>query len=259
MKRERSRLSNTRHLPFPYFRVNRFLEILEISDCTRDIFMTTPNFLNLVDRESKKKAQDKLFSNDRVETELVMKTHRSPFALFKVAIKWVDNEGYITCIEQDEHIKLLTEQVQQHRKRLAETDLELFLKKEEVENSLKKIVQLSGPIINLSKEVALIPLFGTLNEELISYNRSRLVNSLYNSSIEKIIIDFQAIGKVEAEGISHLSRLIGDFKLMGTDCYLTGVNPVHAVALHKYNAGIEIPADYISNLKEAIEKFFPVC
>ncbi|MER2256740.1 MAG: hypothetical protein ABS933_16815, partial [Priestia megaterium] len=78
------------------------------------------------------------------------------------------------CIRQDERIQELTSLVQDHRKRLADTDFELLEQKERLEKSLQKIKQLSASFIKLSSKVGLIPLFGDLDTDLVAENTSIL-------------------------------------------------------------------------------------
>ncbi|WP_162595969.1 STAS domain-containing protein [Bacillus sp. CGMCC 1.16541] len=246
-------MSTNKYLPLPYFKINSSFEILDVSDCAKQTFHIGRQFLDLVDDESKEKAKNHLLQSEELETELVLKTNRSPFALFKVCTNWVAEIGHILCIEQDQHIENLMKKVNEHRQRLEETDMALLLKKEELEKSLQRIILLSGPAILLSKDTVLIPLFGDLTKELIEGNRNKLLNSIDNEDVERVIIDFQAIGSLDEEGIKVFVKLIADFKLMGVTPYLSGLTPKHAVTLNQIEMDVEI--EYLSNLMEAVNRF----
>ncbi|WP_026560372.1 hypothetical protein [Bacillus sp. J37] len=75
-----------------------------------------------------------------VTTELVMNTKNSPYGLYQIQINWQNKFGHIVCIEQDERIQELIDAVEQHRKRLSDTNFELLQKKEQLEQSIERIL-----------------------------------------------------------------------------------------------------------------------
>ncbi|MBM7704296.1 STAS domain-containing protein [Metabacillus iocasae] len=246
-------MSTNKHLPLPYFKINSSLEILETSDIAKQTFPVGLHFLDLVDDASKEKAKKHLIQSRGLETELVLKTNRSPFTLCKVCINWEADVGHILCIEQDQHIEQLMKKVNEHRQRLEETDMALLLKKEELEKSLQRIILLSGPAIFLSKNTVLVPFFGDLTKELIQGNREKLLNSINDEEIDRVIIDFQGIGALEEEGIEVFVKLIADFKIMGVEPYVSGLTPQHAAVLNRMEMNVDI--EYLSNLMEAVNRF----
>lgn len=73
------------------------------------------------------------------KVELVMQTNDSPYSLFECLIQWDSDIGHLVCIRQDERIQELTNLVQDHRKRLADTDFELLEQKNVLKNHYKKL------------------------------------------------------------------------------------------------------------------------
>jgi rsbT co-antagonist protein RsbR len=169
-------VSVIKYSPQPYFLIDRDYQILTFSDRSAEIFNISKNFVELVDWESKEKLES-LFgkANCRAEGELIMKTKESPYALVDKSINWNEDEGHIICLDKDHRLVELESIVEKHRLRLAETNLELLEKKEQLEKTLIEIKNLSCPFIKLTKTAALVPLFGNLDEELIRQNEDRVL------------------------------------------------------------------------------------
>lgn len=247
-------MSAVKYIPVPYFLIDKELTILKYSDTAIETFGDATFFLDLIDRESKDKAERILTSHETKTTELVMKTLSSPYTLFKLKINWVDTLGHVICITQDERIQELIEAVDKHRLRLAETNFELLEKKEQLEHSLTLINELSAPYIILTNGIVLIPLYGHLNKDLIDSNSLRILQQISNSNgIERILFDFHGIGNVSTEGVAALRILLTQLSLMGVLPYIIGLHPDHAKFIHK--SGIKTESYFMKNLNDAISSF----
>ncbi|MBM7604268.1 hypothetical protein JOC75_002241 [Metabacillus crassostreae] len=88
-------MSAVKYIPMNYFLLNTELTIIEYSDLAIETFGVGTCFLDLIDRESKDKAERILTSNETKTTELVMKTFSSPYSLFKVKINWANSVGHV--------------------------------------------------------------------------------------------------------------------------------------------------------------------
>ncbi|PMC40226.1 hypothetical protein CJ195_00490 [Bacillus sp. UMB0899] len=246
-------MSAIKHLPLPYFTINQDFHIIDASDIARDTFDESNSFLEIVDLESQKKALRTLTSATFVTTELVLKTKNSPYALFQIQINWQNNLGHIVCIEQDDRIQSLIDAVEQHRKRLSETNFELLEKKEQLEKSFERILELSVPMIYLAKGMILVPLIGELNIELVKKNHNRIVEKITDQQIERILIDFHGIGDITNEGIRALRTLVLELRVMGTDSYIIGVSPLHAKVLN--SLPVNPNTYFLKDLHSAIRSF----
>ncbi|MBS2967726.1 hypothetical protein J9317_02920 [Metabacillus sp. KIGAM252] len=124
-------MSNSRHMPMPYFKITRQFEILEFSDEAEALFSFREgsSFLELTDSGSRTKAEKFLSGEGKKETELALRTRREPAATFKLSVKWADGTGHLVCIGQDRHMEELLSKISLQQRRLAETDLELLFSK----------------------------------------------------------------------------------------------------------------------------------
>ena len=246
-------MSAIKHLPLPYFTINQDFHIIDASDIALETFNKSDSFLDIVDRESQKKARRTLTSAPFVITELVMNTKNSPYGLFQIHINWQNQLGHIVCIEQDERIQELIDTVEQHRKRLSDTNFDLLEKKEQLEQSIERILELSVPIIYLAEGMVLVPLIGELNIDLVNKNHKRILESICTQQIERILIDFHGIGDITNEGIRALRNLVLELKVMGTESYIIGVSPQHAKVLN--SLPINPNTYYLKDLHTAIKSF----
>ncbi len=246
-------MSSIEFLPYPCFVVDQHLYIMERSQSSGFTFGPAMNFLELVDSESRKKAERLLKNGFKsAEGELKMATKDSPFSLFTVRINWHKEWGYIICTEKVQSLNDLIETVEKQRLRLSETNFELFEKKEALEESLRNIRELSGPFIKLSKQTALVPLFGTLDHLLIVQNEFRFTHEAAKGDYEQVIFDFHGVGDITEEGMGAFGQLISQLKLMGARSIVTGVKPQHAFVVN--NAGVDIDASFIKSLRDAIKE-----
>ncbi|MGD6855367.1 STAS domain-containing protein [Bacillus infantis] len=245
-------MQDNKLLPLPYFKINEKLDILESSAEADSLFLPAGNLLELIDDESAKKAKTVLLNKMKRRTELNMKTHASPFALVTVHISWNGDIAHLLLIEEDDKINILAGQVEKHRQRLAETNLDLLESKETAERSYRKVLELSSPFIHISDELVLIPLFGELSEQLINQNKDRLLDLLHDSNVNRILVDFNGVGSISRHGLILFQQLLSQFSLLGAESVLIGINPEQAKTIH--NNFPELEAKYINSLHKAIKK-----
>ncbi|EIT86751.1 hypothetical protein A374_04234 [Fictibacillus macauensis ZFHKF-1] len=240
-----------KHMPIPYFEIDKQFNILARSDQSVETFLEKTNFLELVDAESKEKASLFLLSPEyHKEIELVLHTIATPFALFSCSIQWHEDVGHLVCLEQSEKLKVLEEKVQHQSERLAQTNFELFEQKEQLEKSLKRVLELSAHFVHLSKSVGLVPFTGDLNEALITENKETLIQLVYDGALNSVFFDFSSVEKLTASGFEGFCELIRELNLVGALCYVVGLKPEHAMLLK--NKNIQDMTYFMRNLNEVI-------
>jgi rsbT co-antagonist protein RsbR len=245
-------MSDLKHLPLPYFLIDIEYNILAYSAASEDVFSVGKKFLELVDWESHKKIKTLFEHKDsKAEGELIMKTKFSPYALFDISVNWHEDRGHVICIEKDHRLSELENIVQKHRVRLAETDLELLEKKEQVEKSLLEIKSLSCPFIKLTKTSALVPLFGNLDEKLIGQNEDRVLNQSQEGGYQEILFDLNGVGELTIEGVEAFISLVKELQVMGLQPSIIGVKPHHAFFLNHSTAVPDVP--YLNSLSKAFK------
>lgn len=209
--------------------------------------------MDLVDWESRAKAERMLSAgSSRIECELIMKTNESPYALVDVSINWDRKHGHIICHEKDHRLAELENIVEKHRLRLAETNLELLEKKEQVEKSLYEIKNLSCPFIKLTKGAALVPLFGNLDHDLIAQNEERVLEKAQDGGYQEILFDFNGVGDLTNEGVTSFITIVKELQLMGLQPSIIGIKPNHAFYLNRTHSKLDVP--FLNSLSKAFKK-----
>lgn len=245
-------MSAIKFLPQPYFLIDRDFNILGFSNRSTEVFEFNSSFFEIVDWESRKKAENLIGNaSERADGELIMKTKYSPYALIDVSIHWDNNEGHIICIEKDHRLTELESLVEKHRLRLAETNLELLEKKEQVEKTLYELKNLSCPFIKLTKKAALVPLFGNLDNELIRQNEKRVLFKAQDGAYEEVLFDFNGVGELTNEGVEAFISLVRELQVMGLLPSIIGIKPNHAFYLNRTASKLDVP--FLNSLSKAFK------
>jgi rsbT co-antagonist protein RsbR len=227
--------------------------ILGFSQIGSETFTIGDKFLDLVDRESHGKTKNILGNKEsKAEGELTMKTKESPYALFDISVNWSGDRGHIICIGKDHRLMELESIVDKHRKRLADTNLELLEKKELVEKTLFEIKGLSCPFIKLTKSTALVPLFGNLDVELIGQNEKRVLEKSQEGDYQEVLFDFNGVGNLTIEGVEVFVSLVNELQLMGLQPCIIGIKPNHAFYLNNSKTIPDVP--FLNTLSKAFNK-----
>lgn len=236
-------------LPFPTLIVDRMLHIKGMSQSALRLFGSVTQFSDVLDAGSMLKRQRLLDETLTDPIEMNLKTNKDEQELFAVSVTWSGEEGIIQCFGLGNKIEKIMTVVQEHQNRLAHVDFELLSQKEVAEKQLVQIKRLSAPIIPLSKHVALVPLFGHLDQDLIVNTQERLSAELYERNFTIVVFDFNGIEVITDFGMNQFQELIETFQIMGIQPYIVGIKPKHTGLLKHYERGL---TTYLTTLQEAI-------
>ncbi|TFD99578.1 STAS domain-containing protein [Jeotgalibacillus salarius] len=239
-------------MPMPMVIIDHSLNIIEASGKAEKLFGRSASFLNWVDHESKDKAVRFMQHKHVEKLELNLVTAEGVISLFTVFINWDKNTAAVVLQLEDQLIVQLMNKVKEHQRRLEESDMELILKKNELEVSFGRISELSTAAIHLTDEVVLIPIFGDLSVSLIHYNQERILNNIYSQNIDEVIIDLQSVGRMDEAGVEELMKMIQSFSLFGAECTITGVKPEHAPFLNQFKTIKKLT--FINNLEDKVAR-----
>ncbi|WP_404458997.1 STAS domain-containing protein [Oceanobacillus kapialis] len=243
-----------KYLPLAFFKINPNFEIMETSDKTSQQFLYGDSLLSVLDEGSHRKVLAYIQPEiPETELEVVMRTKEDPMAVFMLYVKWEKDIGFILCQKKGEQVDKVATQLQQLRTRLAETDFALLENKEALEEAMEQVNLLSAPFIALTTQVALIPLFGKLDENKLAAMESSILHRLYDSDYQLLLFDFTSIGEIEKEGLQKIIQFLDMIRLLGQEIIICGLNPDHATAIHQYT---RFPAFITtSNLQNAIQQY----
>jgi rsbT co-antagonist protein RsbR len=118
--------------------------------------------------------------------------------------------------------------------------VEVFQKgrEEVIRRQQEELLELSTPVIQLWDSILALPLIGTLDSARTQTVMESLLERIVSSSAEVAIIDITGVPTVDTLVAQHLIKTITAARLMGADCYLSGIRP--AIAQTIVHLGIDL-------------------
>lgn len=105
--------------------------------------------------------------------------------------------------------------------------VEEFLKTREavITRQLQELLELSTPVVKLWKGILVLPLIGTLDSERTQTVMEGLLQMISDTGYEIAIIDITGVPTVDTLVAQHLMKTVGAARLMGADCFISGISP----------------------------------
>ncbi|WP_079475535.1 STAS domain-containing protein [Marinococcus halophilus] len=227
-------------LPLPYVQIDKHYKIIYMSSSARSRFGHKEYFYEWLDEGSWEKAK-RLFQDtpeengvelifideDRISTVMDVYTEKSN-----------DLHIHVLLVPKDQSYSNVSGKLERLRGRLRETNTELLEEKETMEAVIKENYRLSAPFIEITKDMALVPLHGDINEQKVSLIAEKVVHAWHRGEYEKTIFDFTGVGEVDEEGMKELRRTFEALTLMGTKVIVAGILPRQAKQLQEMHTSL---------------------
>jgi rsbT co-antagonist protein RsbR len=101
-----------------------------------------------------------------------------------------------------------------------------------------EMLELSTPVVKLWDGVLALPLIGTLDSARTQVVMESLLSSIVATNSQIAIIDITGVPTVDTLVAQHLIKTITAARLMGAECYLSGIRP--AIAQTIVHLGIDL-------------------
>jgi len=101
-----------------------------------------------------------------------------------------------------------------------------------------EMLELSTPVVKLWDGVLALPLIGTLDSARTQVVMESLLSAIVETNSQVAIIDITGVPTVDTLVAQHLIKTITAARLMGADCYLSGIRP--AIAQTIVHLGIDL-------------------
>jgi rsbT co-antagonist protein RsbR len=102
----------------------------------------------------------------------------------------------------------------------------------------EEMMELSTPVVKLWDGVLALPLIGTLDSARTQVVMESLLSAIVETNSQVAIIDITGVPTVDTLVAQHLIKTITAARLMGADCYLSGIRP--AIAQTIVHLGIDL-------------------
>ncbi|MCD7035177.1 ATP-binding protein [Metabacillus sp. GX 13764] len=139
-------------VPFPYFLVDRKLNILSVSRKTFAEFDEAVSFLDIVGIGSKKKAAKFILDTPSIsKVELNLKTKNKALCLFDIYVQYETKDLiHIFCVNKEEALEPVYQAMKNLELDLLDANLSLLEKNAELEDALQKLRELTAVPQNLT-------------------------------------------------------------------------------------------------------------
>lgn len=239
-------------IPLPMYTIDTNLQIVRVNQAAATMLAAGSSILDVIESESRRKVEHRLRQSETVEAlEVNVLTHAGAVLLADLHAAWTDDLLCdIVIVKKDGAIGKVSEQLGRLRTRLSETNFELLEAKETAEELLQENAKLSSPFIELTESLAVVPIFGDLDEEKSGIIAAGLTRRAGKSDVTTIVLDFTAVGRIGQGGLNGFGRLVSILELLGFSLLVTGLNPMHVKAWNELSFAADIR--FVKTLKNVI-------
>ena len=103
----------------------------------------------------------------------------------------------------------------------------------------REIMELSTPVVQLWPGIVALPLIGTLDSARTQVVMENLLKSLVETGSSIAIIDITGVPTVDTLVAHHLLKTVSAARLMGAECFVTGIRPQIAQTI--VHLGVSLP------------------
>ena len=117
-------------------------------------------------------------------------------------------------------------------------DTAVGFREQTIARQQEDMLELSTPVVKLWEGVLALPLIGTLDSARTQVVMESLLSAIVETNSQVAIIDITGVPTVDTLVAQHLIKTITAARLMGADCYLSGIRP--AIAQTIVHLGIDL-------------------
>ncbi|HET9087214.1 MAG TPA: STAS domain-containing protein [Acidobacteriaceae bacterium] len=121
---------------------------------------------------------------------------------------------------------------------LLTVDSAIKFREQTIARQQEELLELSTPVVKLWDGVLALPLIGTLDSARTQVVMELLLSTIVATNSQIAIIDITGVPTVDTLVAQHLIKTITAARLMGADCYLSGIRP--AIAQTIVHLGVDL-------------------
>lgn len=114
----------------------------------------------------------------------------------------------------------------------------IAIREQTIARQQEEMLELSTPVVKLWDGVLALPLIGTLDSARTQVVMESLLSTIVQTNSQIAIIDITGVPTVDTLVAQHLIKTITAARLMGADCYLSGIRP--AIAQTIVHLGVDL-------------------
>jgi rsbT co-antagonist protein RsbR len=129
-------------------------------------------------------------------------------------------------------MNVLLEDLDQARKQNEMHLKEIQRKNQEIaERQALALRELATPIISVGDGVLALPVIGMVDTERSADMMDALLNRVVDEEATHVVIDITGVGVLDTRTADHFLRMARAVRLLGAECFLTGISPTIAQTL----------------------------
>jgi rsbT co-antagonist protein RsbR len=117
-------------------------------------------------------------------------------------------------------------------------DTAIGFREQTIARQQEEMLELSTPVVKLWDGILALPLIGTLDSARTQVVMESLLTAIVETNSQVAIIDITGVPTVDTLVAQHLIKTITAARLMGADCFLSGIRP--AIAQTIVHLGIDL-------------------
>ena len=117
-------------------------------------------------------------------------------------------------------------------------DTAISIREQTISRQQEEMLELSTPVVKLWDGILALPLIGTLDSARTQVVMESLLSAIVETNSQIAIIDITGVPTVDTLVAQHLIKTITAARLMGADCFLSGIRP--AIAQTIVHLGIDL-------------------
>ena len=118
------------------------------------------------------------------------------------------------------------------------TDVYQQGREDRIQRQQQEMLELSTPVVMLWPGILALPLIGTLDSARTQVVMETLLNRIVETESEIAIIDITGVPTVDTLVAQHLLKTVAAARLMGADCFISGIRP--QIAQTMVHLGIDL-------------------
>ncbi|MEG9436307.1 STAS domain-containing protein [Edaphobacter sp. HDX4] len=117
-------------------------------------------------------------------------------------------------------------------------DTAIGFREQTISRQQEEMLELSTPVVKLWDGIVALPLIGTLDSARTQVVMESLLTAIVETNSQVAIIDITGVPTVDTLVAQHLIKTITAARLMGAECFLSGIRP--AIAQTIVHLGIDL-------------------
>jgi rsbT co-antagonist protein RsbR len=98
-------------------------------------------------------------------------------------------------------------------------------REEVISRQQQELLELSTPVVRLWENILALPLIGTLDSARTQIVMQNLLDAIVQTRSDFAIIDITGVPVVDTLVAQHLLKTVAAARLMGADCFISGIRP----------------------------------